>query len=75
MKKISCADIGPSRPVGASPIERRGAVREMVIRCTEVDEELDKMEENIQRLTMGILDISIDDLPRLYQCQTTGVSG
>ena len=37
--------------------------------------ELDEMEENLQCLTMGIQDISIDDLPRHYQCKNTRVSG
>ena len=45
--KMSCKDVRPSCPAGASPIERRGAVQEMVICRTEVDEDLDKMEENL----------------------------
>ena len=29
--KMTCADIGPSRPAGASPIERKVGVIDMVI--------------------------------------------
>ena len=63
-EKITCPDIWPSLPTGASPIERRGTVSDMEIRCIEVDEMLKDIEENLQCLTMGILDISTDDLPR-----------
>ena len=42
-----CADIGPSRPAGASPIERRVAVRDMVIHRFEDDEELRDIGENL----------------------------
>ena len=45
---MSCADIGPSHPAGASPIERRGAVREMAIRRTKENEELEEIKENLQ---------------------------
>ena len=65
---MSCADVGPSCPAGASPIERRGEVQDMVIHCNKVDEELNEMEENLQCLTVGIKENSIDDLPRHYQC-------
>ena len=50
--KMTCANIGPSRLVGASPIERKVVGRHMEIPY-----------------------VSIVDLPRLYQCQTAGVSG
>ena len=36
---MSCADIWISHPTGASPMERRGAVQEMVIRHSKEDEE------------------------------------
>ena len=42
----------------------------MVICRTDVDEDLDDMEDKIQRLIVGIPNISIDDLPRCYQHQT-----
>ena len=75
MQKISCADVGPSCLVGASPIERRGVVQEMVIYCTKEDEDIDEMEENLQCLTMGIPDVTTDKVPRRYQRHTTGISG
>ena len=36
----------------------------MDIHCIEVDEMLKDIKENLKCLTMGIPDISIDDLPR-----------
>ena len=44
-----------------------------MIWCTELDEDLEDSEEKIQCLTMGIPDISIDDLPRWYQHHTVRV--
>ena len=41
----------------------------------EEEEYLQEIEENLQRLTMGILEISIDGLPRRYQRHTIGVFG
>ena len=38
--KLFGADIFPSRPIGDSPIERRGAVKDMVVRNAKADEEL-----------------------------------
>ena len=52
-------DIGPSRLAGASPIERQRAVRDMVVRNVEVDEELQEIKDNLQWLTVGIPNISI----------------
>ena len=57
-----------------SPILRREGAREMVAYRSKVDEELGDLEENLQCLTIGILDVTIDDLPRRYQRHTTGVS-
>ena len=39
------------------------------------DDELTKLEENLDRLTLDILDDVIDDLPRRFQRCTAGVSG
>ena len=50
-------------------------VREISIWNAEEEEELKEIEYNLQRLTNGILDISIDDLRRHYQCHSAGVSG
>ena len=35
--KMFCVDIGPSRRAGASPLEMRGVVRDMVIRNTKAN--------------------------------------
>ena len=47
----------------------------MVVKNVEEDEELQEIEDDIQQLTVGIPDISIDDLPRCYQRHTSGVLG
>ena len=57
-----------------SPIARSAETRDMVAYRSEVDVELGDLEENLQRLTVGIHDVTIDDLPRRYQCHTIGVS-
>ena len=41
---------------------------------SEVDEELRDLEENLQHLTVGIPDMTTDEVPRHYQHHTTGVS-
>ena len=38
------------------------------------DDELMELEENLDRMTMDILDAAIDDLPRRFQRHTAGVS-
>ena len=73
--RMICADIGPAHPARASPIERKVAFIYMVVHLSEEDEELRDIEENMQLLTVGIPNVSIDDLPRHYQCHTVGVSG
>ena len=50
-------------------------VREITIQNIEVEEELQKIVENLQRMTVGAPYISVDDLPRCYQHHTVGVSG
>ena len=61
------------RPVGASPIERRGVVRDMDVRNIEAEDGIQEIEDNLQILVVGVSNISIDDLPRRYQHHTTGV--
>ena len=58
-----------------SHISRREGTRDMVAYRSEADEELGYLEENSQCLTIGIIDVTTDDLPRCYQCHTAGVSG
>ena len=40
----------------------------------EADEDIGEIDENLQRLTVGIPNVSIDDLSMRYQRHTTGVS-
>ena len=47
----------------------------MMVYHSEADEDLGDLEENLQRLTVGIPDVITDDLPRHYQCHTIGVYG
>ena len=75
MKTGFYTDIGPVCPTGMSPISRRAGTREMVDYSSEPNEELGYLEENLQRLNIGIPDVTTDDLPRHYQCQMEGVSG
>ena len=62
--KMFYADVGPVRLAGMLSIDRRVGVRDMVAYFFEVDEELEDLEENPQRLTLWIPDITTDDLPR-----------
>ena len=41
---------------------------------SEAEEELGDLEENLQQLTMDILDMITNEVPMHYQCHTTGVS-
>ena len=47
----------------------------MILYHSKADEELGDLEENLQHLTMGIPDMTIDEVPRYYQRHTTDVSG
>ena len=57
-----------------SPISRRAGTREMVAYRSEADEDLGDLEENLQRMTVGIPYVTTDDLPRCYQSHTARVS-
>ena len=57
-----------------SPISRRAGTREMVAYRSKVDEEIGYLEENLQRMTVGIPYVTTDDLPRCYQSHTARVS-
>ena len=67
---LSHEDVGLERPGGSSPINRRvGAY--FVHRG---DDKMIKIENNLSRLTLDVLDSTMDDLPRRYQRHTMGVS-
>ena len=65
------ADVGVARPGGASPLDRRARAR-FVPQGDDITREL---EENLERLTLDILEANIDDLLTRYQRAMTGVPG
>jgi hypothetical protein len=65
--------VAPFRPPGSSPIQRRGEIGAVVGRGVAA-EDLEEIEHNLEGLTMNIPDITVDELPRRYQCHTVGVS-
>ena len=71
--RLECfhADVRAARPGGASPLDRRAGA------CfvPQGDDVTGELEENLERLTLDILDASIDDLLLRYQRPTAGVPG
>jgi hypothetical protein len=63
--------VGPYRPPGSSPIQRRGE-RGVVAGVAVMD--LEAIEQNLEGLTMNVPDATVDELPRHYQRHTVGVS-
>ena len=47
---------------------------DMMLYRSEAYEELRYLEENLHHLTLGISDVTIDEVPRCYQLHTTGIS-
>jgi hypothetical protein len=64
-------DVGPHRPPGTSPIQRRGEAVEV---AGLVVADYEAIEQNLEGLTTDVPDISIDEIPRHYQHHTMGVS-
>ena len=69
--EYSQADVGSTKTGGASPIDRRVGSHFVHRECDEMTE----LEYNLNRLTLDIQNILVDDLPRTYQRHTMGVSG
>ena len=46
----------------------------MMVYHSEAEEELGDIEENLQHLTVDILDMTTDEVPRNYRCHRTDVS-
>jgi hypothetical protein len=63
-------DVGPYRPPGTYPIQRRGEATPVAIWDAE---DYEAMEKNLGGLTVDIPDIAIREIPRRYQCHTMGV--
>ena len=49
-----------------SVIARREGTKDMMLYRSKADEEIRHLEENLQRLTMGIPDVTNDEVPRRY---------
>lgn len=59
-------DVGPTRPVGVSVLERRGSCRILEVEAGGLHD----VEENMQGLTMGILDTTLDEVTYYLQRHT-----
>ena len=46
----------------------------MMVYRSKAEEDLGDLEENLQHLTVGILDVATNRVPGHYQCHTVGVS-
>jgi hypothetical protein len=64
--------VTPFRPPGSSPIQRLGEICAVVGRRV-ATEDLKEIEHNLEGLTMDIPNITMDELPRRYQCHTIGI--
>jgi hypothetical protein len=64
-------NVGPYRPPGTSPIQRRGEAAPMG-QWDAKDYEV--VEKNLEGLTADIPDMAIGEIPRRYQHHTMGVS-
>jgi hypothetical protein len=73
IKSSQNADVAPFRPLGSSPIQRHGEISVVVGRGLAV-EDLEKIEHNLEGLTMDIPEIIVDELPQRYQCHIVGIS-
>jgi hypothetical protein len=64
--------VAPYRPPGSSSIHRHGEIGAVAGRGV-APEDLEEIEKNLEGLTMNIPNITVDELPRCYQCHTVGV--
>jgi hypothetical protein len=64
-------DVGPYRPPGTSPIQRRGEVAA----APQYAEDYQVVEQNLEGLTADIPDMPLEEVPRRDQRHTVGVSG
>ena len=56
------ADVGDAQPGGSSPMDRRAGAHSV----HRGDDEITELEENLDQLTLDILDSNIDDLHRIF---------
>jgi hypothetical protein len=64
-------DVGPYRPPGTSPIQRRGEVAETTPQYVE---DYQVVEQNLEGLTTDIPYMTLEEVPQCDQCHTIGVS-
>jgi hypothetical protein len=65
-------DVGPFWTPSTSPIQRRGEVA--VVAGWDLDD-YEEIEQNLEGLTTGIPDMSIDEVSRCFQRHTVCVAG
>jgi hypothetical protein len=68
---VDNTDVGPYRPPGTSPIQRRG---EVAAAAPQYAEDYQVVEQNLEGLTADIPDMTLEEVPRRDQRHTVGVS-
>jgi len=68
---VDNTDVGPYRPPGTSPIQRRG---EVAAPPPQYAEDYQVVEQNLEGLTADIPDMTLEEVPRRDQHHTVGVS-
>jgi hypothetical protein len=67
---VDNTDVGPYRPPGTYPIQRRGEVAA----TPQYAEDYQVVEQNMEALTADIPYMTLEEVPRCDQCHTVGVS-
>jgi hypothetical protein len=68
---IDNTNVGLYRPLGTSPIQRRGEATAVV---PQYAEDYQVVEQNLEGLTTDIPDMTLEEVPRCDQRHTVGVS-
>jgi hypothetical protein len=68
---VDDTDVGPYRPPGTSPIQRR---REVALVPQRDAEDYQIVEQHLEGLTVDIRDMPLGEVPQRYQRHTVGVS-
>jgi hypothetical protein len=68
---VDNTDVGPYRPPGSSPIQRRGEAAAVLPQYVE---DYQVVEQNLEGLTADIPDMTLEEVPRRDQRHTVGVS-
>ena len=74
-KKFQNADVGPQRPANLRAFERRAPVAPAPAPQDSAAETLAELEKDLERLTAGIPETTIDDIPIRLQCYVVTVPG